>query len=115
MTLFAAGPAAAPANAAGRCTAVAQIYHWDKGWYEISGGRCTDKQFKMVVSGNVYGKKIFYEPRKTCFNTKVCLELSQTFTNPPGIFDYTIAIVFGWKHHRFTMPHYRGIKKRYRF
>jgi hypothetical protein len=110
-----AGPATA--NARGRCTPVAHLYPFKKFFYGIGGGRCTSKQHKMAVSGYIYGPVdgALYEFSTECYDVRHCLELTPNLENPPGRQRWTIAIVFGWKHHWYTMPHYKWIKKRYHF
>jgi hypothetical protein len=112
------GPAAGEAQAKGRCTPVAHIYPFKKFFYAIGGGRCTSEQHKMAVSGYLWGPMDgnFYEFSKECYSVKHCLELTPNLTNnPPGRQKWKIAIVFGWKHHWYTMPHYKWIKKTYYF
>jgi hypothetical protein len=114
---IAAGAGAPAAEAKGRCRPVAYIYHYKKFFNAIGGGRCSSKQHKMAVSGYLWGPSDshFYEFSKECYGVKHCLELTPDFSNPRGRDHWKIAIVFGWKHHWYTMPHYRGTKKSYWF
>ena len=112
----AGGAGAGDAQAAGRCTPVAHIYAFKKFFYAIGGGRCSSEQHKMAVSGYLWGPGNFYEFSKECYSVERCLELTPNLTNnPPGRQKWKIAIVFGWKHRWYSMPHYKWIKKTYYF
>jgi hypothetical protein len=110
------GSAAAPAAQAASCKPVGEIYHWDTGYYAISGVRCTAKMHKIAVSGYLTGPDRFYEISKKCKKTRTCFDLSPNFPNPPGRQEWTLQFAAGYKHHWYTVPaRYKWFKKRWHF
>ena len=86
------------------CSTYAQPHYWSTGFYTIAGGRCTENQHKIAVSGHVTGGGRWYEISEECHGTRNCLDVSPNLKNPPGRQRWKISVVVGYKTHWYSVP-----------
>ncbi len=110
-------PGAGDAEARVRCSPVGYVYPAGQLFYSIAGMRCDRRVFKIAVSGYVVGdnRPPFYELRKSCRNTRVCLDVSPNFRNPPGRQRWRVVFAAGFKEHWYSIPTYRGFSRYFYF